>query len=102
MRTGMNIIFADKLFEDKNLLNTIHIEEENHLTLDFSRVNDFNLNNLYALLNLQKVALLNNAKLNIKNTTPSVGKVLFETGIYKTLNGFSTNPILASKRLSFS
>ena len=98
----MNTIFADKLFKDKNLLNSIHIEEENSLTLDFKNVNDFTLNNIYDLLNLQKIALFNNVELNIKNTTPSVDKVLFETGIYKTLNGFSTNPILASKRLNFS
>ena len=98
----MNTIFADKLFKDKKLLNSIHIGEENSLTLDFKDVQDFNLNNIYALLDLQKIALFNNVELNIKNTTPSVDKVLFETGIYKTLNGFTTNPILASKRLNFS
>lgn len=98
----MSIIFADKLFEDKSLLNKLHIDTDKSLTLDFSRVDDFSINNLYTLLDLQKIALFNNAKLNIKNTTPLVDKVLFETGIYKTLNGFSTNPILASKRLSFS
>lgn len=98
----MNTIYAEELFEDKNLLTKLNIESENHLTLDFSRVHDFSLNNLYALLDLQKIALFNNVKLQIKNTTPVVDKVLFETGIYKTLNGFTTNPILASKRLSFS
>jgi len=98
----MNTIYAEELFEDKNLLNKLQIESEKNLTLDFSRVHDFSLNNLYALLDLQKLALFNNVKLHIKNTTPIVDKVLFETGIYKTLNGFSTNPILAAKRLSFS
>ena len=98
----MNTIFADKLFKDKKLLNSIHIGEENSLTLDFKDVQDFNLSNIYALLDLQKIALFNNVELNIKNTTPTVDKVLFETGIYKTLNGFTTNPILASKRLNFS
>lgn len=98
----MSIILADKLFENKELLNSIHIGEENSLTLDFKHVEDFNLNNIYALLDLQKVALFNNVTLNIQNTTPAVNKILFETGIYKTLNGYSTNPILASKRLSFS
>ena len=98
----MNVILADKLFADKNMLNSIHIGEQNALTLDFKHVKDFNLNNIYALLDLQKIALFNNVELNIQNTTPVVDKVLYETGIYKTLNGFSTNPILASKRLSFS
>lgn len=98
----MDIIFADKLFEDKKLLNSIHIEEEMSLTLDFKHVENFSLNNMYTLLDLQKLALFNNAKLNIQNTTPEVNKILFETGIYKTLNGYSTNPILSSKRLSFS
>lgn len=98
----MNTIYAEKLFEDKSLLNELNIEPEKHLTLDFSRVHDFNLNNLYTLLDLQKIALFNNVKLQIKNTTPNIDKVLFETGIYKTLNGFTTNPILASKRLSFT
>ena len=98
----MNVILADKLFANKNILNTIHIDEESHLTLDCRHVKDFNLNNLYALLDLQKIALFNNVKLNIKNTTPTVDKVLFETGIYKTLNGFASNPILASKRLNFT
>lgn len=98
----MNTIYAKDLFEDKNLLNTLHIDTDNNLTLDFSRVQDFSINNLYALLDLQKIALFNNVKLQIQNTTPSIDKILFETGIYKTLNGFTTNPILASKRLSFS
>lgn len=98
----MNTIFADKLFEDKNFINSINIEPENKLTLDFSRVNEFNLNNLFSLLNLQKLALINNAKLDIKNTTPTVEKILFETGIYKTLSGFAKNQVLSEKRLSFS
>ena len=98
----MNVIFADKLFEDKKLLNSIHIGDENSLTLDFKHVEDFSLNNMYTLLDLQKLALFNNVKLNIKNTTPAVNKILFETGIYKTLGDYSTNPILAAKRLSFS
>lgn len=97
----MNTIFADKLFEDKRILNTLHFEENKQLNLDFRGVKDFSLNNLYTLLDLQKLALINNAKLKIQNTTPLVEKVLFETGIYKTLEGFSTNPILAAKRLSF-
>ena len=98
----MNVILADKLFADKRLLNSIHIGEENALTLDFKYVKDFNLNNIYALLDLHKIALFNNVELNIKNTTPNIDKILYETGIYKTLKGFSTNPILASKRLNFS
>lgn len=98
----MDVILAKKLFEDKNLLNSLHIEEEKALTLDFKHVENFSLNNIYALLDLQKVALFNNVKLNIKNTTPEVNKILSETGIYKTLTGYSTNPILASKRLNFS
>ena len=98
----MDVIFADKLFNDKKLLNSLHIGEEKSLTLDFKHVKDFNLSNIYALLDLQKIALFNNVELNIQNTTPVVDKVLFETGIYKTLKGFSTNPILASKRLNFS
>ena len=98
----MNVILANKLFEDKKLLNSILIGEENSLTLDFKHVENFNLNNIYALLDLQKIALFNNIELNIQNTTPEVNKILFETGIYKTITGYSTNPILASKRLSFS
>lgn len=98
----MNTIYAEELFQDKSILNTLHFDGENNLTLDFSRVHDFSLNNLYTLLDIQKLALFNNIKLHLKNTTPSVDKVLFETGIYKTLNGFTTNPILAAKRLSFT
>lgn len=98
----MDTIFANKLFEDKTLLNSLHIEENKHINLDFSDVQDFNLKSLYTLLDLQKLALFNNAELHITNTTPCVDKVLFETGIYKTLSGFTTNPILSRKRLSFT
>ncbi len=98
----MKTILARKLFENKDLLNTIEIEAENKLTLDFAHVEDFSLGNLNTLLSLQKIALFNNTKLDIKNTAPNVDKILFETGIYKTLNGFKTNPLLSIKRPSFT
>ncbi len=98
----MNTIYAKDLFSNENILNNLNFSDNEKITLDFSHINDFNLNDLYALLNLQKLALFNNTKLQIKNTTPNVDKVLFETGIYKTFSGFNTNPILATKRLSFS
>lgn len=101
-RGFMNTIFADKLFQDKNFLNSIDIESEKNLILDFSHVKDFNLKNLYTLLDLQKLALFNDTKLKIKNTTPIIDKVFFETGLYKTFDNFTSNPILNSKRPSFS
>ena len=91
----MNTIYAKDLFSNENILNNLNFSDNEKITLDFSHINDFNLNDLYALLNLQKLALFNNTK-------PNVDKVLFETGIYKTFSGFNTNPILATKRLSFS
>lgn len=98
----MDTIFAYKLFKDKNSLNNIELEGEKHITVDFSRVKDCNLQNIQTLLNLQKIAIFNDVKLDIKNTTPLVEKMLYQTGLYKTWDSLATNPIIVSKRLNFS
>ena len=98
----MDTIFAYKLFENKDALKSMELGEKKHITIDFSKVNDFNLQNIRTLLNLQKIAVFNDIKLDIKNTTPLIEKELFQTGLYRNLDGFSTNSILASKRFNFS
>lgn len=98
----MNTIFADKLFENKQLLNSLDILNEKNLTLDFAKVKDFTINNLNALLDLQKIAVFNNVRLTIKNTTTQIDKILNETGLYRSLTGKTTNPILSEKRFNFS
>jgi len=96
----MKTILAHKLFEDKHFLNSIEIDTGKHLTIDFSKVKEFNLNNLHTLMDLQKLALFNDVKLDIKNTTPIIDKFLSETGLYKTFANTTTN--LATKRFNFS
>ena len=45
------------------------------------------------LLNIQKVALLNNKSLSISNVNPNVSKMLDVTGLNKTFANVATNPI---------
>lgn len=98
----MHTIYADKLFKNKDILSSINLDTERPLTIDFKNVSEFNVSYLYTMLDLQKIAIFNGIKLNIKNTSPIIKKILSDTGIYKTLTGLSTNPILINKRLNFS
>ena len=50
------------------------------------------------LLNVQKVALLNNKSLSISNVNPKVGKMLDVTGLNKTFANVATNPMLRKSR----
>ena len=98
----LRTIEASELFSSKNYLDNLTIDEGEEISLDFSNVNNIELKDITALLNVQKVALLNKKRLKIENVCPDVLQVLEITGLYKTFSNMMSNPILISKRKSLS
>ncbi len=89
----MQTLRASELFNNKKSITSFMFEENKNINLDFSNINAIDLNAITILLNLQKVALLNNKTLSICNVNPEVGKVLDVTGLNKTFANVATNPI---------
>jgi anti-anti-sigma regulatory factor len=92
----MQVIKASELFKNMQNLDDYEFEQTRNINLDFSNIDTIDLKALTTLLNMQKVALLNNKSLSISNVKPDVRKVLDITGINKTFDNVATNPI--SKR----
>jgi anti-sigma B factor antagonist len=92
----MQVIKASELFKNMQNLDDYEFEQTRNINLDFSNIDTIDLKALTTLLNMQKVALLNNKSLSISNVKPNVRKVLDITGINKTFANVATNPI--SKR----
>lgn len=89
----MQTLRASELFNNINGISACAFDESKNINLDFSNINNIDLKAITVLLNLQKVALLNNKTLSISNVTPEVGKVLDVTGLNKTFRNVATNPI---------
>lgn len=90
----MQVIRASELFKNiKNIDNT-EFEQSRNINLDFSNVESIDMKAITTLLNMQKVALLNNKSLSISNVNPKVGKMLDVTGLNKTFANVATNPML--------
>lgn len=90
----MQVIRASELFKNiKNIDNT-EFEQSRNINLDFSNVDSIDMKAITTLLNMQKVALLNNKSLSISNVNPKVGKMLDVTGLNKTFANVATNPML--------
>ena len=64
----------------------------------FSNIESIDMKAITTLLNIQKVALLNNKSLSITNVNPNVGKMLDVTGLNKTFANVATNPMLRKSR----
>lgn len=88
----MQVLNAEEIFNNGTIDNT-EFEKAKKINLDFSNVNSIDLKAVRALLQLKKVALLNNKSLSISNVKPSVNNMLDVTGLKRTLEGVSTNPI---------
>lgn len=89
----MQIIRASELFKNiRNIYNS-DFESSKNITLDFSNINTIDLNAITALLDIQKVALLNNKSISIENVNPEVSKTLDVTGLNKTFANVATNPV---------
>ena len=89
----MQTLRASELFKNINSISSVGFEENKNINLDFSNIKNIDMKAITILLNLQKVALLNNKCLSISNVTPEVGKVLDVTGLNKTFANVATNPI---------
>ena len=90
----MQVINASELFENIGNIYNKEFETSKNITLDFSDINNIDLKAVRTLLNIQKVAVMNNKSLSIKNVTPMVREMLDVTGLNKTFANVSTNPIL--------
>ncbi len=90
----MQILKASELFQNIQNIDNSEFEKSNNITLDFSNIDNIDLKGIKILLNLQKVALLNNKTLSIKNVNPDVSKMLDVTGLSKTFANMSVTPII--------
>ena len=85
----MSLISAKEVFNNIRCINNSDFENSKNITLDFSSVENMDLKSITALLNLQKVAILNNKSLSLENVNPSVEQVLDVIGLKSKM----TNPI---------
>lgn len=89
----MQILKAKEIFNDIKNIDNSEFECSKDIILDFSDIKNIDLKAITALLNLQKVAVLNNKSLSISNVNPDVNKMLDVTGLNKTFVNVATNPI---------
>ena len=89
----MQIIKAAELFNNIKSLDNKDFEQSRNINLDFSDIDSIDLKAVKVLLDIQKVALLNNKTLSVSNVNPNVGKMLDVTGLNKTFDNLATNPI---------
>jgi len=90
----MQCIDASEIFNNIGNLYSKEFETSKNIMVDFSNVENIDLKGITTLLNLQKVALMNNKSISIKNVTPPVKKILDVTGLNKTFANVATNPII--------
>lgn len=90
----MQIVKASDLFKNIKNIDIYEFEKSKKINLDFSDIESIDMKAIMVLLNLQKVALLNKKSLSINNVSPKVNKILDVTGLNKTFDNLSTNPIL--------
>ncbi len=89
----MQNIKASELFNNIESIDNKEFEQSDRINLDFSNIDAIDLKAVNVLLNLQKVALLNNKTLSVSNVKPNVSQMLDATGLQKTFANLATNPI---------
>ena len=89
----MQVIRASELFKSIKNIDNSEFEKSSDINLDFSNIESIDMKAITTLLNVQKVALLNNKSLSISNVSPKVGKMLDVTGLNKTFANVVTNPM---------
>ncbi len=97
-KNNMQTLRASDLFRNIENINNKEFEKTKNINLDFSNIDSIDLSAIKVLLDIQKVALLNNKSLSLCNVKPSVKEMLELTGFNKTFANLSTNPI--GKRLN--
>ena len=89
----MQVLRATEVFKNIRNIDNTEFERSGNIVLDFSNIENIDLKAITTLLNIQKVALLNNKSLSISNVNPRVNKMLDVTGLNKTFANVATNPI---------
>ena len=89
----MQVLRAIDLFKDIRNIDCSDFEKSNSIVLDFTNIENIDLKAVTTLLNIQKIAVLNNKAISIKNVNPKVSKMLDVTGLNKTFANVATNPI---------
>ena len=89
----MQVLRASELFNNIENIDNLEFENSKNIELDFSNIENIDLKAIKTLLNLQKIALLNNKSLTMRNVTPEVSQLLDVTGLNKTFANVATNPI---------
>ncbi|HIS88661.1 TPA: STAS domain-containing protein [Candidatus Avigastranaerophilus faecigallinarum] len=89
----MQVIRATELFQSIRNIDNNEFEKSSKINLDFSNIESIDLKAITMLLNIQKVALLNNKSISISNVSPKVSRILDVTGLNKTFANVATNPI---------
>ena len=89
----MQIIKASELFKNFKNIDSKEFEQSQNINLDFSNIEAIDLSAIKMLLDVQKVALLNNKTLSVSNVNQNVSQVLDVTGLNKTFANLATNPI---------
>ena len=86
----MQVIKAKELFNGIKKLENTEFDGVDFFDIDFSGVNFIDLKAVNTLLNMQKIAVLNNKNILAHNVNPAVSQMLELTGLNKN---FVTNPI---------
>ena len=90
----MQIVKASDLFEDISRIYNNDFESAENITLDFSDIENIDFKALKTLLSIQKVAIMNNKSIQIKNVKPKINRMLDVTGLNKTFENVASNPVL--------
>lgn len=89
----MQILKAADIFKNIRDIDNNEFEKSESIILDFENIDSIDLKAIKSLLNIQKIAILNNKSLSISNVNPSVSKMLDVTGLNKTFANTATNPL---------
>ena len=66
----MQVLRATEVFKNIRNIDNAEFEKSGNIVLDFSNIENIDLKAITTLLNIQKVALLNNKSLSISNVNP--------------------------------
>lgn len=89
----MQVIRASELFKNIQNINNKDFEASKNINLDFTNIDTIDLKAIKVLLDIQKVALLNNKTLSVSNVNENVNQMLDATGLNKTFANLASNPI---------
>lgn len=94
----MQVLRATEVFQNIRNIDNNEFEKSGNIVLDFSNIENIDMKAITTLLNIQKVALLNNKSLSISNVNPRVNRMLDVTGLNKTFANVAKNPIARKGR----